>query len=362
MDLDRIKNIYQLYQNKAYVDAEMGIRNLLKEAPHNTDALRLGALTALSLNQVVTAHARLMEATKFCQITAEMANTLGNILKAAAEWSQAESAYRKAIALDSTYEPVRANMIDLLIVSGQAQRAYVEINRQSNLYGASDFLNFAQAKALILLGRYTEALNSAERVTEAFDSVKLTKLKGQIYFHLEKYEEMQKSLETIPADNGHAVESVALAVNAFAMQDDWKTAKGIINSICEQPNVLPSVVVKSIQLLSRGGHVAEAGKLRHKAQSRFKGHVDIVREKAKHLSEQGQYQESCEACQKALTLRPGDYELIIHYARACLSAGRLDDGGSLIQGAMQQAPNSQLLFALAATLRRKKGESYQTLY
>ena len=362
MDLDRIKNIYQLYQNKAYVDAEIGIRNLLKEAPHNTDALRLGALTALSLNQVVTAHARLMEATKFCQMTAEMANTLGNILKAAAEWSQAEAAYRQAISLDPTYEPVRANIIDLLIVSGQAQRSYAEINRQSDLYGSSDFLNFAQAKALILLGRYTEALNSVERVTEAFDPVKLAKLKGQIYFHLEKYEDMKKSLETIPVDSGHAVDGLGLAVNAFAMQDDWKTAKDIINSTCEQPNVLPSVVVKSIQLLSRGGYVTEAEKLRRRAQSRFKDHVDIVREKAKHLSEQGQYQESCEAYQKALTLRPGDYELIIQYARACLSAGKFDDCGSLIQGAMQQAPNSQLLFALAATLRRKKGESYHTLY
>ncbi|WP_026941379.1 putative 2OG-Fe(II) oxygenase [Hellea balneolensis] len=362
MDLRRIKYIYELYENKAYVDAEIGIRNLLKEAPNNTDVLRLGALTALSLNQVVTAHARLMEAMKICPITAEMANTLGNILKAAGEWSQAEEAYRQAIDLDQTYEPVRANLIDLLIASGQAKRAYMEINQQLNAYGASDFLNLASANALILLGRYNEALACANKLSKVFSAEKLAKLKVQLYFHLERYEDMRKSLDMLPADSPYAEESVALAVNAYAMQDDWKTAQDIINSVCMKPNVLPSVLVKSTHLLSRGGHIAEAEKIQHLGQSRFSEHVDILAAKAKQLMERGQPQESCEGYKEALALRPGDYKIMIQYAQACLLADRLDECASLIQGALQQAPNSQLLFALAATLQRKRGVSYQTLY
>jgi len=362
MDLKRIEQAYELYQNKAYVDAEISIRTLLKEAPKNSDVLRLGALTALSLNQVVVAHSRLIEATKFCQMTAEMANTQGNILKAAGDWSQAETAYRHSIALDHTYEPVRANIIDCLIVSGQAERAYAEIQQQSDSYGPNDFLNFATARSLILLGRYNEALNSAKAISEAFDPLKLAKLKLQLYFHLGKYDDMLNVFETIPVDSIYIVDSLALVVNAYAMQDDWKSAQDIIKSICEAPNVLPSVFIKSIQLLTRGGYPEKAAKLRHKAQSRFKGHVDILADKAQCLMNQKQYQESCELYKEALALRPGNYQIIIEFAKACLAAGRFDACESLIQGALQQAPNSQLLFALAATLQRKRGGSYQTLY
>lgn len=362
MDLQRIKSIHQLYQNKAYVDAEIAIRDLLKESPKNSDALRLGALTALSLNQVVTAHARLMEAMKIYPITAEMANTLGNILKAAGEWSQAEASYKQAIDLDQAYTPVRANLIDLFIVSGQPQRAYAEINRQSDAYGASDFLNFASANALILLGRYTDALICANKVSEAFGAEKLAKLRVKLYFHLERYDDMQESLKMLPVNSAYAADCVALAVNAYAMQDDWKTAQGIIDLVCGSPDVLPNVLVKSTQLLSRGGHIAKAEKLRHLGQSRFPAQVDTLADKAEQLMEKGQPQESCEAYKEALKLRPGNYQLIVQYARACLLAGRFDQCGSLIQGALQQAPNSQLLFALAATLQRKSGKSYHGLY
>lgn len=362
MDLEKIKNIYQLYQNKAYVDAEIGIRNLLKEAPNNSDVLRLGALTALSLNQVVTAHTRLMEALKHCPLTAEMSNTLGNILKAAGEWSQAEAAYRQAIVLDPTYKPVRANLIDLLIVSGQAKRAYAEIKRQSDAYGTSDFLNFASANALILLGRYNEALVYANKVSEAFDVEKLTNLRVKLYFHLERYDDMQVSLKMLPASSTYAADCVALAVNAYAMQNDWKTAQDIIDFVCESPDVIPNVLVKSTQLLSRGGLIAQAEKLRHLGQSRFPDHIDILAEKAEQLMKKNQPQESCEVYKEILKLRPGDYQLIVQYAKACLLAGRYDECGSFIQGALQQAPNSQLLFALAAILQRKSGKSYQALY
>ena len=362
MDLETIKNIYQMYQDKAYVNAEIGIRELLKQVPNNSDVLRLGALTALSLNQVVTAQNRMLKAAQLCPMTAEMSNTLGNIYKAAGEWSQAEEAYKQAVALDHAYKPVRSNFIDLLIVSGQAERAYAEINRQLATYGSSDFLNFAGANALTLLGHYSEALNWAAKVSKTFDSVKLAKLNVEVYFHLEMYDDMRRALEAIPADSGYAVDSFVLTVNAYAMQDNWKMAQDIIHSICEKPNILPSVLVKSIQLLSRGGYAAEAEKLRYVAQSRFKDHVDILGEKAKKLMEQGQYLESCEVYEKALTLRPGDYQLIVHYAQACLAASKFDECGSLIKGALQQAPNSQLLFALVATLQRKRGESYQTLY
>jgi len=362
MDLDRIIDIHKLYQNESYVDAEIGIRNLLQQNPNNSDVLRLGALTALSLNQVVTAQSRLMTAAQFCQFTAEMANTLGNILKAAGEWSKAEEAYKQAIELDQHYVPVRSNLIDLLIVSGQARRALAEIDRQSEVYGNSDFLNFARANALMQAGRFNEALISTDAVTEAFDTTKIANLKMQLYFHLEKYDDMQNMLESIPIGSGHAVDSLARAVNAFAMQDMWEKGHEIINTACKKPEITPNIFVKSIELLTRGGFIDEAKKLRDEAQTRFKTDADILADKASYYMAEGRYLDSCDIYENALAIRPGDYKIIIQYARACLSAGKFDVCQNLIQGALQQAPNSQLLFALAATLQRARGEEYHTFY
>lgn len=362
MVLDKIKYIYSLYQNKAFVDAEIGIRNLLKEAPNDGDILRLGALTALSLNQVVTAQNRMMKAFQICPMTAEMANTLGNIYKAAGEWSQAEEAYKNAIKLDINYKPVRQNLIDLLLVSGQANRSYNEIVRQSDIYGANDFLNFAAAAALIKLGRYEEASNWTDIVSKDFDGPKLANLKTQIFFHLQNYEDMRKTIETIPPDSKYIVESVALAVNAYAMQNDWEHGLEIIKLICSDPKTIPTVFVKSINLLMRGGFISEAEKLRVVAESRFNGHVDILGEKAKHYSNQGRYSESCELYKQALAIRPADFTMMLNYAEVCLVTDQFDLCQELIQGAFRQAPNSQFLFALAAILQRMRGGDYKTLY
>ena len=362
MDLERIKNIHRMYQNKAYVDAEIGIRNLLKEAPNNSDVLRLGALTALRLNQVVTAQSRHMKAAQFCKTTAEMENTLGNILKAAGEWSQAEEAYKRSIILDSTYEPVRSNLIALFLISGQVKRAEVEIKRQEELYGVNDFFMFARASALIEMGRYDDALNYTDKISKSYNLEELSKLRVKLYFYLGRYGDMRKALESIPETSMHAKDSLAIAVNAYAMQGDWIQAHEAIKFFCEKPNALPQILVKSIELLDRGGFTDDAKSLRNDAQSRFNGHVDILSEKAKYFSNQGHYSDSCALYKEALSKRPGDFTLITNYARSCLSAGQFDLCQQLIQSAFQQAPNSQLLFAMAAALQRKRGGHYQTLY
>jgi tetratricopeptide (TPR) repeat protein len=362
MLFDRLQNIYQLYQNKASVDAEIGVRALLKDYPNNSDVLRLGALTALSLNQVVTAKSRLFKAMELCSLTAEMANSLGNILKAAGDWSQAEEAYKKAIVLDGAYEPVRSNVIDLLIKSGQIERAHAEIKRQSDVYGDSDFLFFARATVLLELGQYDKALGHIDQISEAYSSAKIAALKLRLFFHLREFDKMKIAFDAIPLESEDAVESLALMINGYAMQDDWMGAREIIKTIIENPKAPPPLFVKASDLLRRGGFESEADALRIQTGSRFEGHVDILTQNAAAEFDAERYQESSDIYAQALALRPGNYNIMTGYARACLAAGQFDLCQQLIRGAFQQTPNSQFLYALAATLQRKRGQPYKGLY
>lgn len=357
-----LQNIYQLYQNGAHVDAELGVRSLLDQYPNNSDVLRLGALTALRLNQIVTASARHEKAAQLCEITAEMENTRGNILKAAGEWAQAERSYLKAIALDKDYEPVRSNLIDLLIVSGQVKRANVEIEKQIKLHGESDFLSLARTSALIEMGEYVEALVWVNKVSSAYDADRIAQLKVKIFFYLGKYEDMLAVLETMSITFAHFPESFALAVNAHAMQDDWNAGLEVIRSFTERADASPKLMAKSVELLERGGLATDAEKIRQLAERKFDEDADVLCVRAKALIKQDKFTEGCEIYRQALNSRPGDYSLILGYAQACLSAGQYELCQQLIQGAFQQAPNSQFLFALAATLQRKRGEQYQTFY
>ena len=60
---------------------------------------------------------------------------------------------RAAIKLDFDYAPVRHNLVDLLVMSGQVDRAIIEIDRQAKAYGKSDFLREAKLTALTELGQ-----------------------------------------------------------------------------------------------------------------------------------------------------------------------------------------------------------------
>ena len=72
---DEIQTAYEKYKNKAYIEAEIDIRNLLAKHLREHNVLRLGALTALAINQVVTAQIRMSQACENREINAEMYNS-----------------------------------------------------------------------------------------------------------------------------------------------------------------------------------------------------------------------------------------------------------------------------------------------
>ena len=72
-----LNSLYKSYKSGDYFNAELGIRDILTKWPNNTEALQLGALTALAINQTVTAHQRLDAAMALTEMTAELAKFRG---------------------------------------------------------------------------------------------------------------------------------------------------------------------------------------------------------------------------------------------------------------------------------------------
>ncbi len=357
-----IQNAYHEYQAKAYIKAEISIRGVLAKNPNDADALRLGALTALSLNQVVTAQSRLAKACLLCNLTAEIANTSGNISKAAGNWIQAESAYKKALELDSAYKPVRANLIDLLVNSGQPDRALLEIESQAKQYSETNLMRLARVSALMKIGEYDTALIKVKLIDENYDSEKVASIKVRLFFHLGQYDEMQSAAKLIPANSEYTIETLGVMANAYAMQNDWTAFHNVIDSACRSSDALPETFIKSMQLLTRSEFPDLAENVRARAQVRFSENVSILVEKANHSMRDGDFSKSCELFKSAMSMRPGDFQTMLNYAEACLGAKQYDLAQHLIQGAFQQSPNNQFLFALAATLKRARGEEYKALY
>jgi len=72
-----LHSLYASYQSGDYFKAELGIRDVLTKSPNNVEVLKLGALTALAINQIITAHQRLDQAKAGGPMTAELANIEG---------------------------------------------------------------------------------------------------------------------------------------------------------------------------------------------------------------------------------------------------------------------------------------------
>jgi uncharacterized protein (TIGR02466 family) len=363
MSLDsQLRDAFSSYQQKNYVEAELKIRDILKSFGENADAYRLGAITALALNQVTTAYYRINEALKTCEMTAETANTLGNILKAAGEWSKSEEAYRHAIDLDPLYEPVRANLIHLLVESGQLRRALKELDEQAQKFGESDLSFTARATVLIKLGHFEEAQTALNSLQNVQITDKIYLLKARLHFHLRDYEKMEYFLEKIPPTSSLAAESFGLLANYYGMRGDWLSCKAKIESYGWSSNASLSVCIKSIQLMSRHESDEYISSVIEKGIARFGRKPELLVEQSKLELRKGRTKKAIELLKEAATQKPGDFLIMTNYAQASMVSRDYQLSHDLIMGAFQHAPNNQYLFALIASLQRECGHNYKTLY
>ena len=115
--------------------------------------------------------------------------------------------------------------------------------------------------------------------------------------------------------------------------------------------------------LSRAGLDSYADEVFQKGQEKFgRSNAITISEEASFLLRSGDYEGAVNLYQQALSLSPGNLNVMLDYANACIPAKAYDICQRLLHSALQQAPNNQFILALAATLYRVRGGDYQQLY
>ena len=125
---------------------------------------------------------------------------------------------------------------------------------------------------------------------------------------------------------------------------------------------VPSVSLQAIRLLKNMDRSETAQTALEDLLKRHPQNVEVLCEAADAARLEGRADESCEIYKQALTLRPGHYEGLSGFAQAAIAAGRLTDAQTVLQAALNQAPNNQFLLALVATLLRETGSVHTHLY
>ena len=349
--------LYEHYRSGAYFKAEVGIREALEKWPNDVDVLRLGALTALEINQIVTAHQRIDKAIERAPMTAEVANIQGRILKASGDWAAAEEAYDVALKLDPKFERAKLNRLNLFTLSEQPKRVLEALDEHTDFGSVGEL---ARAQALTELGRYEEALDVLRELNEPRYQDQLLFLQLKCCSALGRLKEMSDIFSSLSVDSPLYPKALTVVVNAYEMRGQRDESLEQLEKSIKPSN--PSVGLQTTRLYKKLD-AADRGKAALEALvEKYPANIDVLCEAANAARVDGKADESCDIYTRALKLSPGHYEALTGFAQAAIVAGRLADAQTVLQAALNQTPNNQFLLALVATVMRQSGGPYQRLY
>ena len=352
-----LNSLYKSYKSGDYFNAELGIRDILTKWPNNTEALQLGALTALAINQTVTAHQRLDAAMALTEMTAELANIQGRVLKASGDWAAAEEAYNRAESLDPNFTRAKYNRLNLLTISEQPNRVLEELESG---FDFGDMGHIARAQALTELGRYDEALAVLQAMEPQASTDKILFQRIKCFAALGRLDEMQDSFGALSDTSGLYPKALSVVVNSFEMRGERDRSLAVIDGIGN--SATRPAALQAIRLLRKLDWTEKANSDLQDLSQKHPKDVDVLSEMADAARLAGNADESCEIYTRALTLRPGDFTAMSGFAQAALVAGRFEQAQTILQAALSQAPNNQFLLALVATLLRQMGGDHSRLY
>jgi len=352
-----LQSLYASYQSEDYIKAELGIREALNKWPSNPEALQIGALTALAINQTVTAHQRIDRAMELTKMTAEMANIQGRVLCASGDWAAAEEAYNQAEKLDANFTRAKINRLNLFTLSEQPKGVLAELDSGHDF---GEMGEVARSQAYTDLGRYDDALEllrELESETYAdeilFQRIKCLAILGRL-------EEMLETFSALTITSNLYAKTIGVVVNSFEMRGYHERALTILDGMPK--NLPPFARLQIVNLMRKLGRTDKANSDLQKLSNTFPDNVQVACAVALEERLAGKAEDSCKTYMRALTLKAADFSALLGYAEAAIVAGRLAEAQNLIQSALMQAPNNQFLLSLVATLRRQKGEKHGYLY
>lgn len=354
-----LKSLHKKYIEREFIQAELGVREAMQTWPDHPDVLRLGALTALALNQIVAADQRLGRASELVPMTAEMANTNGNIRSAAADWAEAEAAFKEAIELDENYPFARMNLLNLFIKSGQPKRALELLDEGSDF---NEFGELARVQIYTTLGRYEDALSLISEVSHAqyAEQFDLQKLKSLAI--LGRLEDMKATFDEFDTGSVLMSEALAICVNAYFMRGDRDAALDLIAQVSVSDNATPSALIGASQILRRQEEDGLSKAVLKTASQRFTSNASVLCEQGYEALNAGKADESFEHFTDSLKAQPANFGALLGRARAAIIAKKFEDAQASIQAALLQAPKNQYIMALGATLQRATGQNHNMLY
>lgn len=355
--LRQVSSLYDMYKAGDYFNAELGVREILENAPHDVHALKLGALTALAINQTVTSHQRLDLAITLAPMSAELANIQGRVLKASGDWAAAEEAYNLAERMDPSFARVKMNKLSLFLVSDQPKRVLEELETNFN-FGESGI--FAKSHALIELGRFIEALTLLDKSAAELSSDQKLFYSIKCFAGLRKLDDMSEAFNKLSSDSHLYAKALSVVVNSYEMNGLREKCVAVIESL---PSDCPVQVQVEISRLWKSiERPNKANSYLNLISNRFPKNIIVLREKADAARLSGNIEKSYELYRTALELEPGDFMTMTGFAQTAITASRFEEAQTLLQSALAQAPNNQLLLALVAVLLRKMGADTSRLY
>ena len=359
---ETLHKLHQAYTSGNYFQAENGVKNALLKWPDDTDLLQLGALTALGMNQVVTAHQRVDAAVDRISMTAELANIKGRVHKASGDWAAAEAAYDVSQKLDPGFARARINRLNLFSTSDQPKRVLEELNTG---FDFGEMGEVARSQALTDLGRYDEAL-------DVLNTLKSKTYKDEIIFQRIKcfaasgqLKAMMESYDALPHGSILRASALGIVVNSYAMRGQKKQSFAVIDEALHSNSASAnsrSVDVRAIRLLRRIGEEDKANVELDRLAALYPNDSEIVSELADMARLKKQFEKSCDLHQQALSANPGNFPMMCGFAQAAISAKRFPEAQTILQGALAQSPNNQFLLAMVSTLLREMGQDHTRLY
>jgi len=354
---ETLRKLHQAYASGDYYQAELGIKEALLKWPDDTNLLQLGALTALGINQVVTAHQRMDRAIVRMTMTAELANLKGRVHKASGDWAAAEAAYNLSQKLDPDFKQARLNRLNLFSVSDQPKRV-LEALESGHDFG--EIGEIARSRALTDLGRYDEAMTVLKNLNSEtykddiiFQQIKCSAANGQI-------ENMMAAYRSLPSGSTLRASALGIVVNSYAMRGQKEQSLALLQKGLNADS--RAVNVQAIQLLRRMGEEDKAKVELDKLAKLYPDDHEVLGERADTARLEKQVDKSCELYKQALSAEPGNFLMLCGFAKAALSAKRFGEAQTILQGALAQSPNNQFLLAMVSTLLREMGQDHTRLY
>ncbi|MDH4048804.1 MAG: tetratricopeptide repeat protein [Gammaproteobacteria bacterium] len=393
--LETLQRAAQSFSRGDLVAAENACRKLLSADPAAVDALHLLALVRKQQGDFDEAEKLMRDCLRREPRRADIWANLGNLYSNASRYEEAETAYRRSFALDTTFRPARLGLARMLLKSGQLLPAVTEaqVLLDANRGDADALTVIGTARRE--LGQYTEA-ESALRDAIAINprnGVARHNL-GSLLAHLSRSEEALEELEAAAAcgirgpDISFNIASALFALNRLEDADRLLTSTvtqlprdarahrllcklRFMRGNSDYTSELGSAVrrfpqdtelrLTLSQVLRGGGLLDEA--LEALQQAPEPAEPRLQAEVAAGYQEAGRFDDACDAAGLAVAAQPDNAAFTDVLMDALLSAGRFKESMQLIEKARRRQPLNQWYIALEATAARALGDPrYEWLY